>query len=422
MSLPTHADVVVVGSGLAGLCAANALTRAGVEVLVVEASDAVGGRVRTDEVDGLRLDRGFQLHNPAYPEAVRVLDHAALGLRPFVAGAVVAVGGRHHRVADPRRMPSWALSSTTAPVGSIAAKLRLARYAWDRSRADVRELTDGPDVTALEALREAGADDEMIDRLLRPFLAGVLLEDRLETSRRFVDLVLRSFVRGTPAVPERGMHAIPEQLAARLPGGSVLLDTPARAVTGGAVDTDDGRVRARAVVVATDGDTAATLVPRVARPAFRAVTTWYHLADQPHRELLGGSPVLVVDGEHCGPLVNAVVLTAAAPSYASEGRVLVSSSALGVHDSAAAEREARRHLATLYAVDTSAWTHVATYPIPRALPAMRVPFDVRRRVSLGDGLFVAGDHRDTSSIQGAMVSGRRAARAVLTEALGHPVG
>ena len=72
--LPSSCDVVVIGAGLAGLTAARALTIAGRSVAVLEASDDIGGRVRTDQVDGLLLDRGFQLYNPSYTEGTHILD------------------------------------------------------------------------------------------------------------------------------------------------------------------------------------------------------------------------------------------------------------------------------------------------------------------------------------------------------------
>lgn len=412
--LPGRADVVVVGAGLAGLAAARELAVNGVDVVVLEAGDDVGGRVRTDRVGGLQLDRGFQLYNPAYPEAARVLDHDALGLKAFDAGVVVATRDGRARLVDPRQQPTAAWDAVRAPVGSLVSKARFAAYALSCARRSPAALRTRGDVDALTALQQSGMDPTLIEALLRPFLSGVFLEAELATSRRFLDLVLRSFVRDTPAVPDRGMQAIPEQLRDALPDGTVRTSTPVLTVAPGRVRSESGSIDAAAVVVATDPPAAARLLPGLDVPAGRAVTTWYHLATTtPPSELTGGRPLLVVDGAHRGPVVNTVVLTHAAPSYAADARVLVSSSALGLHADADAERAVRAHLATLYGVDTTGWQHVATYPIPYALPSAEPPLDVRRPVALGDGLFVAGDHRDTPSIQGAMVSGRRTAVEVL---------
>lgn len=409
--------VIVVGAGLSGLAAARHLTCRGVEVTVLEGSDAVGGRVRTDVVDGYRLDRGFQLYNPSYPEGIRVLDHEALDLKSFIAGARIVIdrGGRRRveRIADPRRQPSWAVPSLLASIGSPLATARFGAYAVSRAVRSVESLHRDPDVTTEEALRQAGVDRSLMERVLRPFLSGVFLESGLSTSRRFLDVVLKSFVNGTPGVPARGMQRIPEQLATGL---DVRFGQRVTSVTSTAVDVADGDVhRAEAVIVATDPSTAATLIPEIAAPQAHSVTTWYYRPTCAPGELADGQAVLVLDGSRRGPLVNTVVLSHAAPDYAPAGSALVSASALGVWDTAEKEKAVREHLAWLYGVPTTDWELIASYPIPYALPAMPVPFELRRPVRTAGGVYVAGDHRDTSSIQGALVSGRRAAQALLKD-------
>ena len=416
-----HHDVVVIGAGLAGLSAARQLAIHGVDVVVLEASDAVGGRVRTDRIDGLLLDRGFQLYNPAYPEAARVLDHDALDLRAFAPGVVSLTDRGLTRLADPRREPRWAPDALSSRSGRLPGKLRFTRYAWQtaRSRRQVRESRD--DMPADVALLSAGVDPTLLDTVLRPFLTGVFLEDRLATSRRFLDMVLTSFVKGIPSVPAAGMQAIPDQLRDALPPDTVRTGIRVQEVVDGRVRSEAGTFSGRCIVVATDPGTAGGLLPGLDVPVGRDVTTWYYVADTPPHLLAGGLPIVLVDGRRApGPLVNTVVLTHAAPSYASDGRVLVSASALGLHTDADTETRVRNQLAQLYGVGTRGWTLAATYPIRYALPAMLPPLQPQRPVALGEWLYVAGDHRDTASIQGTMVSGRRAADAVLAH-LGIPV-
>lgn len=95
------------------MACAKVLREAGVAVLLVEGEDEVGGRVRTDVVDGFRLDHGFQIFLTSYPEARSVLDYARLDLRPFYAGSLVWWDGSFHRVADPLRF--GLLSSPPVP-------------------------------------------------------------------------------------------------------------------------------------------------------------------------------------------------------------------------------------------------------------------------------------------------------------------
>ncbi|MFM9049616.1 MAG: NAD(P)/FAD-dependent oxidoreductase [Actinomycetota bacterium] len=409
--------VIVVGAGMAGLAAARHLQAAGVDATVLEAGSRVGGRVQTDVIDGFLLDRGFQLYNPAYPEGKRVLDLEALDLHPFVAGAQVVLAGRSGRrvarVGDPRREPRWAWGSATAPLGTPLSTARFVAYAASRAVRSPAALRREPDITAYEALRRAGADRSLIERLLRPFLSGVFLEHELTTSRRFLDLVLRSFVRGTPSLPAHGMQTIPNQLSSGL---DVRLDTAVDLVAADHVVTAGGeRIDASAVIVATDPSTAARLIPRLRVPAPRSVTTWYYRPSGDGAALANGEGVLVLDGARRGPLVNTVVLTNAVPTYAPPGEALVSASALGVRTTAENERAVRAHLSWLYGVPTGDWDLIATYPIPYALPSMSVPLEIQRPVHAAGGVYVAGDHRDTASIQGALVSGRRAATAVLSD-------
>jgi hypothetical protein len=362
--------------------------------------------VRTDVVDGMLLDRGFQLLNPSYPQARHAFDLDALQLRAFDAGVVVAHDDTRQVLADPRRLPRHALGALRLPIGSLREKIAFARWAAEVGYGPARRIKTAPDVSLAEGLRRRGLDGPLTAGVIRPFLAGVLGEDQFSTSLRFAELLVRSFVRGTPGVPATGMQALPDQLAARLPGGALRLNTPVRSVRRGCVDAADGTWRARAVVVAAGPLSSAGLLGMPA-PAVYALTTFYHVAPQSP----AGAKLLHIDAQARGPLVNTAVMTDAAPTYA-PGRALVSSSVLGADGSEAMQQRVRRHAATVYGVDTTAWHHVATYPIAAALPALPPGTPLRKLVDLGDGLFVAGDDRDTASQQGALVSGRRAAAAV----------
>lgn len=396
-------DVLVIGAGLAGLACATRLADAGVQVEVAEAAGSVGGRVHTDHVDGFTVDRGFQVFNTAYPEARRVLDLPALMLRPFDRAAEIVHDGRVFRLAEPWREPSTALAPLTAPLGGLRGRLALARYGAAATVLSAGRIKRQHDVPALRDLEQHGVAGPPLELLLRPFFAGVLLEDELSTSSRFVRLMTRMFARGEAAVPAGGMQQIPEQLAARLPAGALRLHTPVAAVAD---------ARARAVVVATDGDAAAALLPgRVQAPTWKGVRTVYHATAHPpsdHATLRLAGPG--------SPILNSVVLSAAAPTYAPAGQALVATSVLtGAGHAPPDDAALRGLLARLWLCSTSDWQTVAVRDVPRALPGMPAPHPFRRPVRLGDGLYVCGDHRDTSSIQGALVSGRRAADAVLAD-------
>lgn len=417
MSIPhgDSADVVVVGAGLAGLACARALTSRGLDVRVLEAGDAVGGRVRTDRVDGYTLDRGFQVLNTAYPALLDLVDLTTLDLRPFDAAVGLHLDGHRVTVANPLRRPSGAMSALGLPVGGLGGKAALGLYAGLCATLPAKTIKKRKDVTAAEAWRRAKVPQDVVDGVLRPFFSGVLLEDDMTTSRRFTDLMVRMFVRGESTVPSGGMQRLPEEIAAHLPEGCVRLDTGVRSVSAGSVTTTDGVVGARAVVVATDAWTAARLLPHVLpEPDPRGVTTVYHVTPA----FPEATAMLLLDGAS-SPVANSIVLSSAAPEYAPPGQALVSTSM--VHRSTPVDPhgpEVRAAMTRLHGTDTSAWELLATYDLPRALPGMPAPHDMRRPVRLpgADGsVYVAGDHRDSSSIQGALVSGRRAAAAVTAD-------
>ena len=413
-------DVVVVGAGLAGLRCAAELVAAGLGVVVLEAGAEVGGRIRTDRVDGFQVDHGFQLLNPAYPAVRRWVDTAALGLGSFDAGVAALTTDRLLRLGHPLRAPGL-LGST---VRGAACELRglpgllrwlrpLARDPRGRRLDALRREADTTLADSLDAARLSGT----LRRVLERFFAGVLLDDTGASSATFARLLTVSFLAGDPGLPAAGMQALPHQLAAPL-GDRVRLGTPVGRIEarqgGFDVRTDDGPITARRVVVATGQAAAGSLTGLPVRPMRGVVTHWYAAARTPT-----ASRLLHVDARPrpTGPLVNTAVVSHAAATYAPAGKHLVQASAL-IADGrpVPSEPAMRRHAAELLGDDAFAdWESLARHEIRHALPVQAPPLDVARPVVLPSGLVVCGDHRDTASIQGALVSGHRAARGVLDE-------
>ncbi|MFC9329106.1 NAD(P)/FAD-dependent oxidoreductase [Kitasatospora sp. NPDC057015] len=417
-------DVVVVGAGLAGLAAARALTGHGLAVQVLETTDRIGGRMATREVDGFRLDHGSHLLNTAFPELRRRLDLDRLDLRPLAPGALVHSGGRRYRAGDPQSTTARQ-AATRTPFGSPLDRARLGGWLSRHAATPAGRLLARPETTAARALAERGLPARTVDGVLRPLLGALLSDPALGTSSRVADLVLRSYARGRLCLPAGGIASVPAQLAAALPGGTVRLGVRVTSIAADGVETaDHGRIGARAVVIATDASSAAELMPGLRLPGFHPVTTYYHAADRaPVSE-----PVLLLDGDRPGtglPLVShSLVLSELHPSYAPAGQALIATTVLGRRGFDAAgpaglEPAVRARLAELYGTSTTGWGFLSVRHVPDAVPAMPPPHNFRRPVRVLAGLYVCGDHRDTSSVQGALVSGRRAADSVLRD-LGLP--
>lgn len=403
-------DVIVVGAGLAGLRAATRLAEAGRDVVVLEAHDAVGGRERTDIVDGFRLDLGFHVLNPAYPAVRRWVDIDALALRRFPVAVGVRLDDRVVRLAHPLRHPGLIAATLRSGLVRPADVAALARWVGPTLVTATAAKRGG--VTLDEAWDRAGLRGPLREAVLEPFLAGVLADDRQQSSDAFVRLLVRSFALGRPGVPAAGIGALPAQLAdtARRAGAGVRLShrvvSTRRRAHGWHVGIEgQDAVTARTVIIATGLDPSLD----VSLPERRGLQTWWFAADRAP----GGDAALRVDGRRRGPIVNTAVMTNTAPSYAPRGQHLIQATC--VMPSEATEDDIRRQLAEIWEADTRPWRLLRRDDIAGALPAQDPPLRLRRPVRLDDGRYVAGDHRDTASIQGALVSGQRAAEAVLAD-------
>jgi len=410
----TH-GVLIIGAGLAGLCCARRLQQDGVRFMILESSDGVGGRIRTDTVEGFRLDRGFQVFLTSYPEAAQQLDYEALRLKAFLPGALVCYRGKFHELADPWRRPGVIFPSIFSPIGSFVDKLRVARLRFRVLKGSIEDRFRDPETTTLKALADSGFSQLMIDRFFRPFLGGIFLDSDLMTSSRMFQFVFRMFSLGRACLPEEGMEAIPRQLAVGLPPDAVRFGAKVVKAWSNGVRLESGEeLYASKVVVATDGPAAANLLEETNTVSGQGVTCLYFNAPKPPIE----RPILVLNGDGQGPINNLCVPTVVVPSYGPIGSSLVSVTVLGTAaDTAGLQKEVLAQLGDWFGPQTEPWRHLRTYRIPYALPEQFPPALalMERPIRTPAGIYLCGDHRDNASINGAMVSGRRAAESLLAE-------
>lgn len=382
--------VIIVGAGLSGLAAALTLQDAGVKVRVLESAPRVGGRVQTDQINGYRFDRGFQLVNAAYPELqrLRILEELDFKLAPRAVD--VLVDGRIIRLGDPRH---FFLSIFSRGAGSIYEKFSFIRYLLSKSQ------------------HGASLEDELLGagcgifyaRVLKPFLTGVFLADPALIDAGTGREIVKSFILGKPGLPAEGAGELSRVIAGKI--NSIELGVQVNSIEGRVLSTSKGDMRFRALIVATDQTTAAQLLGIDEVGVGASCITWYHSTD----EEIDCDAVLRIDGQGSererGPVINSTAISKLLPGCAPAGFTLFSTTTLG-HSS---ESEVRRHLANLWVTDTANWSLVAKYEIKNALPLTSPGETTLQPLNVSPEIWRAGDYLSAPSQNGALASGRLAA-------------
>ena len=405
-------DAVIVGAGVAGLRCALKLQESGLKPLVLEASDRVGGRIRTDVVDGFHLDRGFQVLLTAYDECQSILDYDALNLGYLEPGAMVWTGSKFESVSDPWRRPGSILRSARSPIGSLRDKLKIAGLRNRLTHTAVEQIfNEEQDIPTNDYLKELGYSEKFIGWFLRPFYGGIFLEHELATSRIMFDFVFKMFAEGHAALPKGGMGRIPEQMASKLPAGAISLNTHVTKVDPRRIRLADGtEILSNHIILATDMATAASLIKDDTLNRGWNETHCLYFSS-PCSPLPG--PYIALNGSQSGKISNIAVPSDAAGGYAPDGKSLICVSTNGV----ASLKEIQRELRAWFGNQADSFDFLELYAIPEALPR-QLPGDNgygKNSIRLDSNLWICGDYRYSASIQGAMASGRKVAEAIIQE-------
>ncbi|NBB21006.1 NAD(P)-binding protein [Runella sp. CRIBMP] len=400
-------EVIIIGAGIAGLSCANYLLHFGVTPLVLEAAEAVGGRVRTDKVDGYLLDRGFQILLTAYPEAQRLLNYNTLALKSFRSGALIRKDNAFSVISDPFKEPAQVFKTLFSSVGTLVDKLKVLQLSNNVSKEPTEAFFHERATDTLTYLRNYGWSDEMIADFFKPFFGGVFLENELETSSNFFRFIFKQFYTGDAVIPAGGMQAIPEQMAAKLPPHTLRLNTKVEKIEGNKVHLSDGKtLTAKNIVVATDARQADGLLGRNLKREYNVTTCTYFATERsPLKEKM-----LALNPNRLSVVHNLCVPSDIAPSYAPEGKALVSVSTQGLElfDEKKLTDRIVQELTSWFGDEVKTWKHLRTYHIPESL--VKYPANVpATNLKISEHLYECGDHTSYPSLNAAMATGRAVA-------------
>jgi protoporphyrinogen oxidase len=410
-------SITIIGAGISGLSVGLHLHREGFSVKIIEASDRPGGRIKTDSVDGFRLDRGFQVLLTSYPEAKMLLDYEALQLKTFLPGATVLYDGGQFEIADPFRRPSALLATVFAPVGSLKDKINTFVLKQKLIRKSIKGIFLQEQKSSFEQLKSYGFSSKMINRFFKPFFSGIFLENKLETPNRMFDFVMKMFSEGDAVLPALGMEEIPKQLASQLPIDTFLYNTKVVDIRKNSIFTNSGaEIKSDIIILATEANELVSKLKSNVETDYRSVTNvYFQTTIAPSNKAV----VILNASEKEKVVNNLTVMTNVSSAYAPAGKVLISVSCNGILDFENQElaEKIKEELEPWFGKQVEEWSHLKTYKVKYALPNLTVLKDdlTITDMKISDNLYCCGDHLLNGSINAAMKSGRLLADLIILE-------
>ena len=407
--------ITIIGAGISGLTAAVYLHRKGFKVQILEASERAGGRIKTDLIDGFRLDRGFQVLLTEYPETKALLDYEKLNLKRFLPGATVLYENVQFEIADPFRRPTALFSTLFAPVGSLKDKLNTFFLKNKLIRISIPTIFKQAETDTISQLKKYSFSTKMIERFYKPFFSGIFLENVLKSSSNMFDFVMKMFSEGDAAIPALGMEEIPKQLLAMLPENSILYNVQVSAIENNKIICESGQVfEADKIIIATEATGFASQYISKNKQNFNQVTNVYFEAKVAPTK----KAVVVLNASVNKKWANNLtVMTNISDEYAPENKVLIAVSFNGIPaitDELLAENM-KKELKIWYGNQVEDWKMLKTYRVNYALPNQeKVANEVTQsEIQISENLFLCGDHLMNGSINAAMKSGRLVAELIV---------
>ena len=403
-------SIHIIGGGISGLIAARVLEEHGLSGTIIEATDRLGGRVKTDVVDGYNLDHGFQVLLTAYPAAKKYLDFDALALQEFLPGSAIFKNGKQKIIGDPLRNLSLLIPTLFSEIGTVNDKLKILALNRRLKKKSIQNIFAEKEQTTLAYLENIGFSETIITDFFIPFFSGIFLENKLDTSSRMFEFVYKMFGEGNAALPKDGIQAIPKQLFEKLKNTTCVFNTKVKSVENGSIILESGEIiKSNFTIIATQASGLVSNLKNQATLWKSCDTLYFEVTKREIRKPLIG----LIAAPNA--LINNIFYHTSLQTSATATKELLSVTVIDRQNLTNKQlvTGVQKELKELCNIDSC--TFIKQYNIPMALPNLQdiqyemLPSETR----LTETIFLAGDTQLNGSLNAAMIAGERAALEVI---------
>lgn len=410
MKRKDEVNLYIVGAGVSGLIAAQILESKGYSPTIIEATDRVGGRIKTDLVEGYQLDHGFQVMLEAYPKSQEYLDYESLELQPLLPGAILLKDGSTQTLGDPLRTLSLAIPTVLASAGSIRDKIKILKLNNALSDKSLEAIFNSDELTTLKYLKNYGFSDRIINSFFKPFFSGIFLEGELQTSSRMFEFIYKMFGEGLAVIPKAGIGAIADQLKGKLKKTKFLFNTRVQQITSEKIILEDNtELISDSTLIATE---ASTLVSNLKNQGvdWKSVDNLYFEVDS----LRIDKPIIGLFHKKSS-LINNIFYPSILETESSGKKHILSVSIVREHNFSESELIEAIKLELKEQANILNCRFLKRYHIAKALPKLEnVRYSIPpTETQLMTGIFLAGDQQLNGSLNAAILSGEQAALGLL---------
>ena len=400
----------IIGGGVCGLIAAKTLEDQGFSPIILEATNSVGGRVKTDLIEGYQLDHGFQVLLTAYPAAQKFLNFKALDLQNFLPGASIFKEGKENQIGDPLRDFSLLFQTVFSSLIPLKDKVKILQLNIQLKKKEITAIFEEKEKTTLQYLQDFSFSDEVITQFFKPFFSGIFLETQLETSSRMFEFVYKMFGTGNAAVPKAGIQAIPDQLKNQLKTTEILFNTKAKSVIDGQITLEDGTIlESDFTIMATDST---ALLSNSSKKSIKWKSC-FTLYFETEKRVIAKPLIGLLPEENS--LINNLFYNTSLKTARNGGKELLSVTVVDNHGLKGNEltQKVKSELKEHFNIDVLRW--IKTYEIPKALPDLKeIKYTLTATESrYSEKIFLAGDTLVNGSLNAAMLSGEHVALEVI---------